>query len=180
MTKICDFFIHKINKSILMISSIIFVLFMVIVLPKASTYMENITGTKISPDTNLLYNRDDLFNIASVYGQEGRDAYIFLRFTFDLVWPIVYFIFLVSFISILIQELQIKRRYKYLLFLPIFGVIFDFLENIFCVIVMNKYPTELMLFAQIAPIMTLFKWIFMGMSICSIFILIILLIFKKK
>ena len=137
MSKICDFIIEKSTKKILMISSIIFLVFMIVVLPNVTGYMEEITGTTSSPDTSLIYSSGDLFDIASAYGEEGRDAYISLRFTFDIIWPIVYFMFLVSFIGVLIKKLKLKEKYKYLILLPLFSVVFDFLENIACVIVMQ-------------------------------------------
>ena len=180
MNKICDFFLEKSNKRILIISTVIFVLFMIIVLPWVSQYTEELTGSSISPDTSLLYSSDDLFDMADNYGEEGRDAYITLRFTFDIVWPIVYFMFLASLMSVLIKKLRLKEKYKYLILFPLFSVIFDFLENILIVAVMYKYPIEMLLFANIAPIMTLFKWSLIGISFSSIIILVIIFMFKKE
>ena len=180
MNKICDFFLEKSNKNLLIITSLIFLLFMILVLPPVSRYTEDLTGSASSPDTSLLYSSDDLFDMAETYGEEGRDAYILLRFTFDIVWPIVYLMFLVSFISLLIKNLNLKEKYKYLILLPLFGVIFDFLENISSVIVMHKYPVEMVFFANLAPIMTLIKWGLIGISFSSIIVLVIIFMFKKE
>jgi hypothetical protein len=153
---------------------------MILVLPPVSRYTEDLTGSTSSPDTSLLYSSDDLFDMAETYGEEGRDAYIVLRFTFDIVWPIVYFMFLVSLMSLLIKKLNLKEKYKYLILLPLFGVIFDFLENITSVVVMYKYPVEMIFFANLAPIMTFIKWSLIGISFSSIIILVIIFMFKKE
>lgn len=179
MSKICDYIVEKSNKKILIISTIIFVFFMIVVLPKVSVYTEEVTGSSNSPDTSLIYSSDDLFKIASDYGEEGRDAYIFLRCTFDVVWPIVYFMFLASLMGVLIKKLQLKETYKYLIILPVFSILFDYFENITSVIVMYKYPTEMLFFANITPYMTLLKWIFIGVSFIIIVILIIMSLIKK-
>jgi hypothetical protein len=180
MGKICDYIIEKSNKKILMISSIVFIFFMIVVLPKVSVYTEEVTGSSNSPDTSLIYNSDDLFKIASDYGEEGRDAYILLRFTFDLVWPIVYFMFLASLIGVMIKRLQLKEKYRYLILLPVFGLVFDYLENITSVIVMYKYPTEMLFFANVAPYMTFLKWIFIGVSFISVLVLLIMSLIKMN
>jgi hypothetical protein len=152
---------------------------MIIVLPKVATYSEEITGTSSSPDTSFFYSSDDLFQIASDYGEEGRDAYIVLRVTFDLIYPIVYFAFLAFSIGVLINKLKLNDKYKYLLLFPVLAILFDYLENIFSVIVMYKYPIEMMFFATIAPYMTFLKWIFIGVSFISIIVLLVISIIKK-
>lgn len=179
MNKICDFMIEKSTKKVMIISTIVFVLFMILVLPRVSSYTEGVTGSSSSPDTSLIYSSDDLFDLAEAYGEEGRNAYIVLRLTFDVIWPIVYFMFLASLTGVLIQKLNIKEKYKYLILLPLFGLIFDYLENITSVVVMFKYPTEMLFFANVAPVMTLTKWIFIGVGFINVFLLLVILLIKK-
>ena len=179
MNKISDFIIKKSTKKLLLISTIIIVFFMAVILPKVSIYTEEVTGTSNSPDTNLIYSSDDLFDIAETYGEEGRDVYILLRFTFDVIWPIVYFVFLASLMGFLIQKLSIKSKHKYLILLPVFSIIFDYLENITSVIVMYKYPTKVLFFASVAPAMTMLKWILLGVSFITIIVLLVKLMIDK-
>ena len=87
-------------------------------------YTEDVTGSSSSPDTSLIYSSDDLFDIAEAYGQVGRNAYIVLRLTFDVIWPIVYFMFLASLTGFLLQKLDVKKEYKFLILLPLFGLIY--------------------------------------------------------
>lgn len=182
MGKICKLFINKNSKMTLIISSIIFVLFMIVVLPIVSDYTQELTGSNLSPDTSIFYSSSELFDMADEYGKEGRSAYINLRFTFDIVWPIVYFMFLASLTCVLVNSNKHKEKYKNLVLLPILGVIFDFLENIASSIVMYNYPVKMVFFAELAPFMTLFKWIFIGLSFAAIIVLTIMHIinsFKK-
>ena len=179
MSRICDFMIEKSTKKIMIISTIVFILFMVFVLPRVSSYTEDVTGSSSSPDTSLLYSSDDLFDIAEAYGQVGRNAYIVLRLTFDVIWPIVYFMFLASLTGFLIQKLKVKEKYKFLILLPLLGLLFDYLENIASVVVMYNYPTEMLFFANAAPVMTLLKWIFIGLGFICVILLLFMLLIKK-
>mgnify|MGYP000250279376 CR=1 FL=1 len=63
MNRICDFMIGKSSKKMMIISTIVFVLFMIVVLPRVSAYTEDVTGSSNSPDTSLIYSSDDLFDI---------------------------------------------------------------------------------------------------------------------
>ena len=68
----------------------IFVLFTALVLPGRSTRAQVETRAAGSPDMSFFYTSDELYQMAEAYGQAGREAYIRARFTFDLIWPLVY------------------------------------------------------------------------------------------
>ena len=73
----------------------------------------------------------DLYQMAEAYGQQGRQAYIRARFTFDLVWPIAYGLFLTTAISWLLSKaLPDGSRWHLLNIAPVLGMLFDYLENI--------------------------------------------------
>ncbi|NBD35726.1 MAG: hypothetical protein GVY30_06970, partial [Chloroflexi bacterium] len=72
----------------------IFLLFTALVLPRQAAQSEAETGEAGSPDTSLFYAPDELYRLAEAYGPSGRAAYIRARFTFDVIWPLVYTAFL--------------------------------------------------------------------------------------
>ena len=77
----------------------IMLVFTIIVLPRqAQSALEN-TGREVSPDTSLFYTPTELYQMAEAYEAEGRQAYIHARWTFDLVFPLVYVAFLTAGIS---------------------------------------------------------------------------------
>jgi len=87
--------------------------------------------------------------------------------------------FLASLTGFLLQKLDVKKEYKLLILLPLFGLIFDYLENIASVVVMYKYPIEMLFFANSAPVMTLLKWIFIGLGFICVILLLFMLLIKK-
>ena len=78
---------------------LIFLLFSALVLPQQATKAEKETGSPDSPDMSFFYSPSDLYEMAEAYGEQGRKAYVEARFTFDLIWPLVYTLFLATAIS---------------------------------------------------------------------------------
>lgn len=144
---------------------IIFVLFSVLILPAQSSQAEKVGGEIGSPDMSFFYSSQNLFDMAEVYGEQGRTDYIRARLTFDLIWPLVYGFFLITAISWLIKHANFSNTYFGLLNLvPVFGVLFDYFENITTSWVMFRFPQPALLPAMLAPFLTATKWILVGSS----------------
>jgi hypothetical protein len=140
---------------------IIFLFFSVLVLPGQST-KANVYGEDVgSPDLSLFYTAQELYDMAEAYGEEGRQAYIQERFTFDLIWPIMYTLFLTTAISwLFIRAISPYSWLRITNLVPILGMIFDYLENISTSLVMGRYPAQTAIIDSLATIFTLLKWVF--------------------
>ena len=149
-----------------LIALIIFVLVVAFVLPAQAQRTEAASNGADSPDTSFFYTSDDLYNMAEAYGADGRAAYIRARFTFDLVFPLSYLFFLVTSISWVMTRAVANpdSRWRLLNLFPVFGALFDYLENISASIVMANYPQQTFLFDSLAPILTMIKWFFVNGS----------------
>ena len=143
----------------------IFLIFSVLVQPDQAAQAEIYSAEVGSPDTSLYYTASDLNRMAEAYGSQGRTAYIRARFSFDLIFPLVYTAFLVTAISWLIKRSNLDwRTWGLLNLLPVMGMLFDFLENISTSIVMARYPQSTVVVGHLAGVFTLFKWLFIGAS----------------
>jgi len=159
-----------INWKILILTSLLFAFFIIIVLPYVSEYGKSNIGGIGSPDTEILISGEQLYKIAESYGNEGRETYVFLRWTFDVVWPIVYMTFLLSLIIALGKTIQYKWAKNLYLF-PIGAMLFDYLENTFLTIVMIRFPVEMFLFGSITSYVSLGKWIILNGSFVVVLVL---------
>lgn len=168
----------KLTIKVMIVSIIIFVLFMIFVLPAVSSYMEEKAGNADSPDTSFIYTADDIYKMANSYGEDGRKAYLVMRFTFDLVWPIVYLFFMLAVLINLLKNYEEKKRIRNLIYVPILGAVFDYLENIFAAVTVGRFPQKTPIVAEMTPIFTFIKWILLGIGFTAIFILIIVNIYK--
>jgi hypothetical protein len=144
---------------------IVFVLFSALVLPQQATSAEQETGSAESPDTSLFYSVDDLYRMAEAYGKEGRRAYVRARFTFDLVWPLVYLFFLVTAIGWVFNQAFVdESAWQRANLAPVLGALCDYLENLSTSLVMLRYPDQTPVVDVLAPIFTALKWGFLGVS----------------
>jgi len=145
---------------------VIFAIVVVFILPEQAKRAEAVSGGADAPDMSFFYTSEDLYYMAEAYGAEGRSAYVRARFTFDLIFPLSYFFFLATSISWAMKHANsdVNSRWRLLNLFPVFGVIFDYLENISTSIVMVNYPQPMFLFDTLAPSFTLIKWFFVNGS----------------
>jgi hypothetical protein len=143
----------------------IFVLFTSWMLPTQSAQAARDTGDSGTPDLSLWYSPRQLYRMAEAYGEPGRRAYVRARFTFDLIWPLVYGAFLSTAVSWLYARgLTAGSRWRLVNIVPPLGVAFDYMENISTSLVMLRYPSQTPLVDVLAPLFTLIKWILVGAS----------------
>lgn len=143
----------------------IFVLLTILVLPGQASRAEAEAGGAGSPDTSFYYTAADLYRMADAYGADGRKSHIQARFTFDLVWPLVYTLFLCTGISWLNRRAYgAESLWQLANLVPISGALFDYLENLSTSLVMIRYPAETGVVAAVAGPFTLLKWLFVGAS----------------
>jgi hypothetical protein len=158
--------LHKISTGWVTVAAvIIFFIFMATVLPQQAAKAEETSGGAESPDTSFFYSVDGLYKMAADYGEEGRKAYIRARFSFDVVFPLVYTAFLGTSISWVTQRgFPQHSRWQLANLAPILGMVFDFLENFSTSLVMARYPAQTPVVDWLAPVFTLVKWVFVNGS----------------
>lgn len=154
------------SRKILMISSIVFGVFMVVVLPMISYINQRYIGVSFSPDTSFFYTSHHFYQMIDLYGDQGRNLYIIIRWTFDLIYPLVYGLFL---IMVLYHVHMNKSKAMTLLWFPLLGVIFDYGENIVATILIGVFPKQLNALVYMMQVFSLLKWLFIGLSLVMIF-----------
>lgn len=143
----------------------VFLVFTATVLPSQAAQAEATSGGAPSPDTSLVYTPEALYAMAAAYGPEGRAAYVRARFTFDLIWPLVYLAFLATAISWLARRaFGPASPWLRLNLVPVIGAALDYLENVTAALVIGRYPARTPIVDLLAPAFTLLKWLFVGGS----------------
>lgn len=160
---------------------VVFVLFTALALPAHSAQAEQASGGAGSPDTTFFYSSADLYHFAEAYGPAGRAAYVRARVTFDVIWPLVYTVFLVSTISWLSRRAFAPHsRWELLNLVPVLAMLFDFLENTSAVLVMLRYPQPAPLAAAVAPVASLVKWGLVMGSFGLLLVVLVLALVRRK
>lgn len=173
MKKIFHFSIDKMPYWLGLVSTLLFAFFIALVLPDQSA-LSLANGLSESIDTSWFYNAASLYRIAESYGESGRAFYIQQRWTFDLVWPLVYFLFIFSLSSLFYKSIGLSKMNRWILSFSWIAILFDYIENTFVSLVMFNYPNPTPLIADFAGTFTSLKWIFLGISFIVLFLLIIL------
>ena len=159
---------------------IIFMVTVIFVLPGQSAKSSAETGGGETPDLSFRYTVDDLYRMAEAFGVEGRSAYIRARLTFDVVWPIVYALFLASMTSWLFSRgFPTDSLWQNLNLAPVIGLALDYLENLSTVIVMWRYPLRTPVVDHAATVFTPLKWLFIGGSFILVIVGVLKLIWEK-
>lgn len=179
-SKLSDW-LHKISTGpITLAVLIIFVLFTGFALPAQAKDMEQNTHGAGSPDTAFIYSAGDLYRMAEAYGPGGRAAYIRIRFTFDVLWPVIYTLFLGTSTSWLLRRaLPLSSSLQRLNLAPVLGMLLDYLENICAALVMGRYPAATPVVDILAPVFTFLKWIFIGGSFVLLVVVLLAGIWRR-
>lgn len=175
-----NYFFQKSTKWFALSAITVFGLFVIFILPNQAAKMAAYSHHVGSPDTSFIYSAEQLYQMAEEYGESGRVAYVRERFTFDLIFPIIYTGFLIISTSWLLDRvLDPNSSWREINLLPIMGVLFDLLENISASLVMSVFPKQLAFIASLTPILTFLKWIFVVGCFLLLLVSLSLFIWKK-
>ena len=105
------------------------VLFMVITLPLLSRIYPAADEME-SLDDPVFYTPDEIFSTMESWGEDGRNYQLWLHLTWDLIFPIMGFLFISLFISWLLQRSFGPESKLQRLNLLALGSVFDLLENV--------------------------------------------------
>jgi hypothetical protein len=143
----------------------IFILFIAAILPGQKAKMDTYAGDAGIIDLSFFPSPDQVYNIAEVYGEDGRRKYIATRVSLDIVWPLAYTFFMVSVITFFLRRVHgSDSRLVHFNLSAVAVLVLDFIENGLAVIVMSAYPDRFDGIVYIMATATATKWIMMGIA----------------
>jgi succinate dehydrogenase hydrophobic anchor subunit len=179
MTKLSGWIYRWSNGWLAILSLVLFVSFSVSTLPAQNRLAEEYSRGMGSPDTSIFYSGAQLYQMASGYGETGRQQYLHARWTFDLAFPLVYTLFLLTSISWLYnRNLGRNSKWRLLNLVPLGAMILDFLENTMTSLVFSRFPMLSLPGQVLAPVFTPLKWLLVSISFCILVVGIIWRIYQ--
>lgn len=161
MIRLSDWLQDKTTARLAVATLLLFVAFTALVLPDQAARAEQYSGGAGSPDGSLFYSAGELYGWAEAYGAQGRQAYVRARLTFDVIWPLVYTLFLSTALSwVMARAFAAGVLWSRANLVPVLGMLFDFLENGATALVMARYPQATPIVASVAGFLTSVKWLF--------------------
>ena len=137
------------------------------IIPVASAILELAANNSVLPlDLLFFYTPAEAFVMLEKYGAAGRALYLKGELTLDLLYPIIYTLFLGLLISWLFQRaFPPESKMQKWNVTPVGAWFFDLLENIGIVTMLAMYPSQPVLLAWLTMLLGLIKWAFAFLSL---------------
>jgi hypothetical protein len=140
------------------------------IMPVSSAILALAANNSVLPlDLMFLYTPAEAFAMIEKYGPAGRALYIKIELSVDIIFPIVYTLFLGLLISWLFQRaFKPDSKMQKWNVAPVGAWLFDLLENIGIVTMLSLYPSQPELLAWLTMLLGLVKWALLFLSICLV------------
>jgi hypothetical protein len=137
------------------------------IMPVASAILELIANNSVLPlDLMFFYTPTEAFAMIEKYSPAGRAFYTKLELTMDILYPVIYTLFLGLAISWLFQRaFKPESKMQKWNVTPVGAWLFDLLENIGIICLLAVFPSQPVLVAWLTMLVGLIKWAFTILSI---------------
>lgn len=113
----------------------------------------------VSLDDPVFYTVKEIFSIMESWGDDGRTYQLWFHLTWDLIFPVLGFLFVALFISWLLQRGFRPDSKVQKLNLLALGSVFDLLENACLVSLIVVYPALPVAIAWLKTVFTISKYV---------------------
>lgn len=129
------------------------------ILPLAQARLQAASGGVGPLDLRLSYTPAEADAALRAYGDVGRHFYLLVELTLDVLYPVVYALFLSLTLTYCFRlVLPAEHGLLRVALLPLATMIVDYLENAGLVTLLVNYPRSLPAIAAVASVLTTVKW----------------------
>lgn len=160
-----NWFVKNAKGWLILVFMVLFLLFSLVVMPFGKSWLGGNPPDVGSIDLTFGASPASLFNKVEAYGTQGRYVYRIFALTADIVYPIIYSIFLGLAITFLLRRtLPLVNHLQKLNLLPFAALFFDVLENLGIAALLSTFPQQITWLALFTIIVNFIKWVFAGGS----------------
>jgi hypothetical protein len=171
---------HATSRNILILLAL-FLVFEVAVFPVAGARISAVSGGQGPLDLNLFNPPAQSLEAVAAYGPDGRTTYVIVELTADLLFPIVYALFLsLTLIFLLSRGFPAENGVQRLAALPLFAALCDYLENLGILLMLITYPRTFAPAAWLPALFTPLKWLMFIFSVVVIVIALIAVLRRRR
>lgn len=155
-----DAFIQRIaSYRTLIVFAILFGLFGGLVMPAVGEMINERAGQAVSIlDIQSGLYPSEVYGLVASYGDAGRSLYRIVQLTVDIVYPVVYTLFLAIALFLFYKAPGASGQGRQLHRLPLLLMALDYTENLLVVAILSLYPTEVPALAYLCSGATFLKW----------------------
>ncbi len=156
----------------------VYALMLLVTIPKVESYAPNTALFDLSPSG---YTYQHATTLLENLGDEGRQFYLTRQLPLDFIYPglfaIAYSLLLVWLFA---KSFQPEAKIFYLALIPALGGLFDYLENMGIILMLNTFPELSPELVSLSSTFTLLKSIFTSLFFILLFVGFIALGFSKR
>lgn len=152
---------------------LLFLIFNIFLFPRT---FRSMGADDVKPlDLMFGYDKNNVENLFEKLGESGRKKYVKDLWTLDFIYPMIY----TALLSLLFRKLvPYFENFEWLFYLPFVIMFLDYIENSNTSYLIKRYPKISENWVRFASIVTQLKWIFAGINVLILIILIIIFLFK--
>lgn len=170
---------HLQGKKVLIffvLSSIIYFVMQLFTIPKLNEFSNGLQIFDMKPNGySYNYAKELLGNL----GKQGRAFYLFRQLPLDLIYPALFALSNTLILSFFLKKIQKFEKLFLLILFPVFGGIFDYLENFGIIYMLKFYPNLSENLVKIISIFTVTKSVFTSLYFVILLSVLGILFFKK-
>lgn len=160
----------KIVLLLFILTNLIYVSMLIYSLPLVSSYAPELVLFDMAP---LGYSYSQAIELLTALGIEGRNTYLSIQLPLDFIYPGLFAVSYSLLITWVFKHYLSKNSKFYLIaFIPIIAGLFDYLENISIIVMLNSYPNISVNLVNISSAFTIVK-----SGVTTLFFLILILSF---
>ena len=145
----------KIIIPLFLLAGIFYTIMLTITIPKVTGFSN---GMKILDMMPTGYDAAYVNTLLNTLGEKGRNAYLYNQIPFDMVFPLFFGISLCLIFAYILKRLgKLEGSLFYICYLPLISALFDYGENIGIITLLNSYPNQINLMAQITNVFSVLK-----------------------
>ncbi len=182
MKKIREWLLRFASVWTLIAFFLLMIVFNVAIWPWAGEEINREPGRTVGPlDLTFFAPADTIRHYLDDYGDADRSRYLVIESTLDTIYPLVYGLFFAIALTLLYRKVGPQG---YIVSavpnLPLFGALFDWLENTMVIGLLWQYPVQPQLMIWLMILFNTAKWLMLFASVIATIIGLIQFITKKK
>jgi hypothetical protein len=140
---------------LLAITIVVYVYMLLVSLPYVMSFAGGMRLFDLMPTG---YSPEYAVNLLGTLGADGRHAYLTRQLPFDMFYPGLFAISYAMLSAFILKNIFISpNKFRYLVLLPIFAGLFDYLENIGIISMLVVYPDFSRTMALVSSVCTIMK-----------------------
>ncbi len=159
------------------VTSILYTIMLTMTIPQVMSYSG---GMKLLDMIPTGYDAAYVGTLLNALGEKGRDAYLFNQIPVDMVYPLFFGVSYCLIFAYILKILgKVDSKLFYICFLPLLAGLFDYCENIGIITLLNTWPDNSTLLAQLTSVFSVLKSALTTIYFILLIIFTIALVIKK-